>query len=63
MNPRPEVRLDGRSIEVQAALQSPCCVGLYQINARVPADIRTGLLPLLVVHGGVASNEASLPVQ
>jgi uncharacterized protein (TIGR03437 family) len=60
---RPEVRLDGRPAEVTAAVQSPCCVALYQVNARVPADSPTGDLKLTVVQAGVSSNETILPVR
>lgn len=60
---RPEVRLDGRLAEVVAAVQSPCCVALYQVNARIPLDSPTGDLKLTVAQAGISSNETILPVR
>jgi uncharacterized protein (TIGR03437 family) len=38
-------------------------VGLYQINVVVPADVATGIQPVIVSVGGVVSKTANLPIQ
>ena len=60
---RPQVSIDGQPAEVVFAGLTPASVGLYQINVRVPADVRTGDLKLLVSQGGVTANETVLPVR
>ncbi len=41
-----------------------CCVGLNQINVRVPANVLPGnAVPVVLSIGGVSSNTASLAVQ
>ena len=56
------VRLDGTLTEVLASVYAPNYVTLYQTNFRVPANARTGLLPLLVEQDGQVSTEVRLPV-
>jgi uncharacterized protein (TIGR03437 family) len=56
------VRLDGTLTEVLASVYAPNYVTLYQTNFRVPANARTGLLPLLVEQDGQVSAEVRLPV-
>jgi len=59
----PEVTIGGRPAPVAFCGLAPGFVGLYQINATVPADAPAGIQPLVVRAGGVASKQASLPVQ
>ena len=56
------VRLDGALTEVLASVYAPNFLTLYQTNFRVPANARTGLLPLRMEQGGQTSIEVSLPV-
>jgi uncharacterized protein (TIGR03437 family) len=59
----PEVTIGGRPAAVAFCGLAPGFVGLYQINATVPADAPAGIQPLVVRAGGVTSKTASLPVQ
>jgi uncharacterized protein (TIGR03437 family) len=59
----PEVTIGGRPAPILFCGLAPGFVGLYQINATVPADAPTGIQPLIVKAGGVTSKTASLPVQ
>lgn len=59
----PEVTIGGRPAQVLFCGLAPGFVGLYQINATVPADAPTGIQPLEIRSGGVTSKTASLPVQ
>lgn len=59
----PEVTIGGRTAPVLFCGLAPGFVGLYQINATVPADAPAGLQPLVLRVGGVTSKTASLPVQ
>ena len=41
-----------------------CCVGLNQINVRLPANTRSGSnIPVVLTIGGVASNPVTIAVQ
>jgi len=59
----PEVTIGGRTAPVLFCGLAPGFVGLYQINATVPADAPAGIQPLVVRSAGVASKQAALPVQ
>lgn len=59
----PEVTIGGRGATVLFCGLAPGFVGLYQINATVPADAPAGIQPLVLRVGGVTSKTASLPVQ
>ncbi len=59
----PEVTIGGRGATVLFCGLAPGFVGLYQINATVPADAPVGIQPLVLRVGGVTSKSASLPVQ
>ena len=59
----PEVTIGGRTATVLFCGLAPGFVGLYQINATVPADAPVGIQPLVMRVGGVTSKSASLPVQ
>ncbi len=54
------VTIDSQNATVQFAGLAPGFVGLYQIDVQVPANARTGLLPLVVSQSGVAGNTTNL---
>ncbi len=58
----PTVTVDGQNAAVSYAGLAPGFVGLYQIDFQVPANARTGSLPLVVSQGGVAGNTTNLIV-
>lgn len=58
----PEVYVGGVRATVDYAGRSSCCVGLDQINFRVPANIDGCYVPVYVVTGGVASNFTTIAV-
>jgi uncharacterized protein (TIGR03437 family) len=51
--PAPQVSFSGLA---------PTAIGLYQINVAVPAGVPTGLQPVVVTIGGVASEPVNLPI-
>lgn len=59
----PEVTIGGRSAPVAFCGLAPGFVGLYQINATVPADTPAGIQTLSIRSGGVSSKAAALPIQ
>lgn len=60
----PVVTIGGVPATVGFAGQSPCCVGLNQINFTVPAGAPTGsAVPVVVSVGGKASNSVTLVIQ
>lgn len=59
----PTVTLDGVILTVTASVYAPGFVTLYQANAVVDENARTGLLPLSINMLGQASPEVQLPVQ
>lgn len=59
----PTVTLDGKILNVTASVYAPGFITLYQVNAVVDPDARTGLLPLSINMLGQASPEVILPVQ
>jgi uncharacterized protein (TIGR03437 family) len=60
---QPQVSIDTASADILFSGLTPGGVGLYQINIRIPAGIRTGDLQLVVSQGGIASNAAIIPVR
>ena len=59
-----QVTIDGITIAPEYAGASGCCVGLNQINFRLPSNLRSGPdIPLTVTIGGVSSNTATIAVQ
>ncbi len=60
---RPVVSIGDRPATVEFSGLAPDFVGLYQINARVPADLPEGcFLPVRVSFGSVASNTVTVAV-
>lgn len=60
---QPAVLIGGRPAQVEYSGMAPRLVGVYQINARVPMDVPSGIHPVTVTIGGVASKATNLPVQ
>ncbi len=58
----PTVTIGGRPAAVLFSGLAPRFVGLYQVNVTVPQDAPTGIQPLVISIGGVASKAANLPV-
>jgi uncharacterized protein (TIGR03437 family) len=59
----PTVTIGGRPAEVLFSGLTPGSVGLYQINVRIPADMGTGVQPVVISASGVTSRPSSLPVR
>ena len=59
---QPKVTVDGQTAAVPYAGLSPGAAGLYQINFQVPANARSGDLPVIVTQNGVAANTNTLAV-
>ena len=59
----PTVTLGGVNLPVSFSGLAPGYIGLYQVNATIPANAPTGNQPLIISIGGVASPSATLPVQ
>lgn len=59
----PEVTLANAPAKVSFSGLAPCCVGLYQVNFQVPANLPTGPQPLQLVINGVPSNSVVLNVK
>ncbi|MBM3756424.1 MAG: hypothetical protein FJW38_20840 [Acidobacteria bacterium] len=60
---QPEVTIGGRAAAVQFCGLAPGFVGLYQLNVSVPADAPTGVQPLIIRAGGVASKTSAIAVR
>ena len=60
----PTVTIGGVSATVSFSGLTPGFVGLYQVNAQVPANAPTGnAVPLIINLGGIASNTVTIAVQ
>ncbi len=59
----PDVTIGGTKAAVSFSGLAPGFVGLYQINAVVPAGLTTGNQPVVISMGSVSSNSALLPVK
>ncbi len=57
------VTIGGKPAQVLFSGLAPNLVGLYQINAMVPADAPSGSQPVVIGAGGVESKPAKLPVE
>jgi len=55
--------IDGRAARVMSSVTAPGFVGMYQTSVVVPADTRTGTVPLTLSAGGATSNTVNLVVQ
>jgi uncharacterized protein (TIGR03437 family) len=61
---RPEVLIGGVPAEVSYSGVAPGFIGLYQVNAKIPAGIAAGQKPVVVSMGGTArSNEVLIRVR
>ena len=56
------VTIDGVQVTPDFAGLSGCCVGLNQINVRMPAQTRVGAVPVTISVGGKVSNTLTLVV-
>jgi uncharacterized protein (TIGR03437 family) len=59
----PTVTIGGRPVEVQFSGLAPGAVGLYQVNVIVPADAPSGIQPVVLTIGGVASKTANTVIE
>ena len=57
----PIVTIDGRRAELIFSGLTPGTAGVYQINLRVPPDVRAGGAPLVITVGGQSSPVVNLP--
>jgi uncharacterized protein (TIGR03437 family) len=60
---RPVVTIGGRPARVDFSGLAPGNVGLYQINIEVPAEVSSGIQPIIVTVNGIASQTARVPVE
>jgi uncharacterized protein (TIGR03437 family) len=58
-----KVTMDGVNAAVTFSGLAPGFVGLYQVNAVVPAGLASGNRPVLITVGGSSNNSSLLPVQ
>ena len=59
-----QVTVGGLNATVQFAGLTPGLVGLYQVNAVVPAGVTSGsAVPVVIVQNGVSSNIAPMAVK
>ena len=56
----PEVRIDGQPVPMLGSVLAPGFVGVYQVNAQVPATLAAGAHQLQIVVAGAASNAVVL---
>jgi uncharacterized protein (TIGR03437 family) len=59
----PSVLIDGQAASLLWAGLAPGFVGLYQVNAQVPATLATGTHRLQIVVNGAASNTVTFAVR
>jgi minor extracellular serine protease Vpr len=60
---KPQVTIGGQSAQVSYSGLAPGFVGLYQVNATVPANISAGNQPLVISIGGATSKASGITVQ
>jgi uncharacterized protein (TIGR03437 family) len=59
----PTVTIGGTKAIVSFSGLAPTFVGLYQVNAEVPATVKAGNQAVVVEVGAASSNSVLLPVQ
>lgn len=59
----PSVTIGGTKAIVSFSGLAPGFVGLYQVNAEVPATLKSGNQPVVIEISGASSNSVLLPVQ
>ena len=59
----PKVYIGGIPAEVTYSGLAPCCVGIYQVNVRVPARAPTSIADVVLEIGGFVSNTVSIEVR
>jgi uncharacterized protein (TIGR03437 family) len=59
----PTITIGGQPATVSYSGLAPYFVGLYQVNAVVPAGIGTGLQPMTCSIGSVSCAQVMLPIQ
>ena len=59
---KPVVMIGGSNAPVSFSGLAPGFVGLYQINAQVPAGLKSGNQPVVITMGSTSSNSVLLPV-
>jgi uncharacterized protein (TIGR03437 family) len=59
----PEVTIGGQRAEVSFSGLTPGLVGLYQVNARIPAGAASGLQSLVITANGIISKTVMIPVE
>ena len=59
---KPIVTMGGRNAVVAFSGLAPGFVGLYQINAEVPAGLKSGNQAVVITMGSTSSNSVLLPV-
>jgi uncharacterized protein (TIGR03437 family) len=63
-NTQPEVYISVDKATVEYSGLAPCCVGLWQINARIPSkSYISGAVPVQVLFEGIFSNTVSIVVE
>jgi uncharacterized protein (TIGR03437 family) len=58
-----KVTMGGVNATVSFSGLAPGFVGLYQVNAKVPAGLASGNHPVVINVGGSSSNSVLLPIQ
>ena len=59
----PEVRVAGQQGTVSFSGLTPGFVGLYQINAKMPASLPSGSRQMMVIANGIESNSVAVAIQ
>jgi minor extracellular serine protease Vpr len=59
----PAITIGGQAAEVVFSGLAPFNVGLYQVNVRVPANISSGLQPVIITANGIQSKSSGVPVE
>jgi uncharacterized protein (TIGR03437 family) len=59
----PQITAGGIALEILFSGQTPGIPGLYQINARLPANVPTGTVPVQIQSGAQQSNAAPITIQ
>ena len=60
---QPEVTIGGIKADVLFSGLTPGAIGLYQVNARVPANAPSGLQPAVITANGIASKPVNIPIE